>query len=76
MGERETGRADGMADIELARGHILGQVTDADGFTVHVGTYLGTVTIGDLFPYRFDQHQAEEFARLLVRAVWEAASHG
>jgi hypothetical protein len=58
---------------DIMRGHTLGRVDDADGFAVYVGTYNGTVTIWDKFPYRLDPHQAEEFARLFVRACWEAA---
>jgi len=60
----------------IARGHTLGQVEDADGFTVFVGVYNGTVTVGDKFPYRFTRDQAEEFARLFIAACWEAARQG
>jgi len=60
----------------IAQGRTLGQVDDADGVAVFVGVYNGTVTIGDMFPYRFTQAQAEEFAQLFVRACWEAGRQG
>jgi hypothetical protein len=60
----------------IAHGNVLGRVDDADGFAVSVGVYNGTVTVGDEFPYRFTQAQAEEFAQLFVRACWEAARQG
>ena len=59
---------------DIMRGYPLGHVTDEDGFAVFVGTYNGTVTVGDKFPYRFTRDQAEEFARLFVRACWIAAA--
>lgn len=59
---------------EIGQPHTLGQVEDADGSTVSVGTYNGTVTIGEMFPYRFTRAQAEELAQLFVRACWEVAS--
>lgn len=58
---------------DIMHGNVLGQVDDADGFAVFVGVYNGTVTVGDKFPYRFTQAQAEEFAQLFVRACWVAA---
>lgn len=64
-----------MADLpDIMRGHVLGYVEDAGGVAVHVGTYHGTVTIGDKFPYRLDPAQAEDFARLFVSACWEIAA--
>ena len=68
MGERTAGE---LPAISHAR--TLGQVEDADGFTVFVGIYNGTVTIGDQFPYRFTAQQAEEFGRLFIAACWQAA---
>lgn len=65
---------DGERERELIHGHVLGYVTDADGFALNVGTYQGTVTVGDQFPYRLDPRQAEDFARLFVSACWEAAA--
>jgi hypothetical protein len=58
---------------DIALGKTLDVIVDADGFPVYVGTYNGTVTVGDKFPYRFTRAQAEEFAQLFVRACWEAA---
>ena len=60
----------------IAQPRTLGRIEDADGFAVSVGVYNGTVTIGDMFPYRFTQAQAEEFAQLFVRACWEAGRQG
>lgn len=63
-----------MSEVpDIMRGNTLGHVTDADGLAVFVGTYNGTVTVGDKFPYRFTPQQAEEFAQLFIRACWVAA---
>jgi hypothetical protein len=51
--------------------HLVGVVTDRDGTQVPVGVDHDAVTIGGR--YVLGEAQAEEFAHLLVAAVWEAA---
>jgi hypothetical protein len=55
----------------------IGQVSDAGGFPLPVGIHRGSVIIGDPqegTSWALDATQAEEFARLFVRACWEAAA--
>jgi hypothetical protein len=54
----------------------VGQVEDAGGFPLMIGVHRGSVIIGDpdeSGSWALDAGQAEEFARLFVRACWEAA---
>ena len=52
-----------------------GDMQDHDGMTVIVGTDYDTVTI-EPGGIRLSAERAEEFARLFVRACWEAARQG
>jgi hypothetical protein len=55
----------------------VGQVDDAGGFPLPVGIHRGSVIIGDPkegTSWALDAEQAEAFARLFVRACWEAAA--
>ena len=55
----------------------IDQVDDAGGFPLPVGIHRGSVIIGDPregTSWALDAEQAEEFARLFVRACWEAAA--
>ena len=48
---------------------IVGEVTDMDDVRLGVGVDYDTVTIG---PHRLDADQVEDFAQLLIGAVWQA----
>jgi hypothetical protein len=60
-------------------GRLIDHVTDADGMNIAVGVDDGDVTLsigypGDRFNVRLGKDAAGEFARLFVRACWEAAA--
>ena len=66
-----------MSDAPYVR--MVGYVDDAGGFPLHVGLHRGSVIIGDPqagTSWALDAGQAEQFARLLVRACWLAAAQG
>jgi len=58
----------------------VGRIEDMDGTVLVVGIDRNTVTIGlpgDAIPdWQLESSQAEEFARLFVRACWEAGAQG
>jgi hypothetical protein len=60
---------------------VIGHVEDLDGYRGTIGVVGNMVTVAaspsPVAPVlRLSRDQAEEFARLFVRACWEAAAQG
>jgi hypothetical protein len=62
-------RAGAVRSVSHPDARIIGYAYDLNGQRIPVGVCDGTVLIGI---HHLDRDQAEEFARLFVRACWDA----